>query len=276
VTKQWKPLESTLTGWVQWPQVTWPGWEFRPQIPGYSGLTPAKLVSLALLVAVITLFVWFADNDSFFVYQENVEFSGMHFLTSEELYALSDVETWSILWLEPEGIRSDVLAHPYVADAQITIHWPAKVQVTVTEVTPVAIWATEGADYWVLADGRALPIRPDSITPALRLVDPQREARMPGSVERIWPGLLTAAQRLQQELALDEFWYNSTTGLNFGLPQTKTWVYWGDGTQFEAKQFALQTAEAEIWANQDEARTLSLIAPNRPFFREYPAHGNQP
>lgn len=270
LTQQWNRMESALAGWVRMPEIGWQGWAFHPQLPGYSGLHAAKLISLALLIAVATLFVWFADDDSFFVYQENVEFRGMHYLTDEELYALSDVERWSILWLEPERIRADVLAHPYVADAQVSIHWPARVQIAVEEVTAVAIWATEGAEYWILADGRALPARSGVPTPGLRLVDPQREARMPGSVERLWPGLLATAQHLQAEFGLDEFWYNSTTGLNFGLPETKTWVYWGDGAEFEAKKFALQTAEKEIRANRDAVRTLSLIAPNRPYFREYP------
>ena len=269
--QQWSAVGEAVTGWLHWPHIQWPGWKLRLELPGFSGFYLSKIISLALLIGVVTLFTWFSDDDSFFVYRENVFFDGTTFLDASELYALTDVEAWSILWLEPNLIRQQVLEHPYVADARVSIRWPAQVSVTVKEVTPIVIWSTEGADYWVLADGRALPVRPDDITPILRLVDPQREARVPGRTDRISPELLEATLRLQEKLGLDEFWFNSSTGLNFSLPATKTWVYWGDGSAFEAKQLALNAAKSEIERNPDEARTLSLIAPNRPYFREYPA-----
>lgn len=269
--QQWSAVEGTLTGWLHWPQIRWPGWKMRLGLPGFSGFHLAKIISLALLIGVITLFAWFSDDDSFFVYQENVLFDGTTFLDASELYALTDMEAWSILWLEPSLIRQQMLKHSYVADASVSIQWPAQVSVTIVEVTPIVTWSTEGADYWVLADGRALPVRAGGITPVLRLVDPQAEARVPGRTDRVSSELLEATLHLQEKLGLNEFWYNSSTGLNFSLPATKTWVYWGDGSAFEAKQLALNAAKSEIERNPDEARTLSLIAPNRPYFREYPA-----
>ncbi|RLT33780.1 MAG: hypothetical protein DWI57_17360 [Chloroflexi bacterium] len=276
--QQWEVVADTLSGglgavagWLRWPHIRWPEGKLHLELPGFSGFHLAKLLSLALLVGVVTLFIWFSDNDSFFVYQENVNFGGTTFLETPELYSLTDVEAWSILWLEPSLIRQQVLKHPYVADASVSIHWPAQVRVAIVEVTPIAIWATEGGDYWVLADGRALPVRSGGITPTLRLVDPQREARVPGRSDRISSELLAAALHLQEKLSLNEFWYSSSIGLNFPLPETKTWVYWGDGSEFEAKQLALNAAKTEIQSNPNEARTLSLIAPNRPYFREYPA-----
>lgn len=268
--QQWSSIESAITSRIHLPKIAWDGWHFHPELPGFSGFRPVKLLSLSLLAGIIALFVWFSEADSFFVYQENVEFTGASFISADELYALCDVDAWSILWLEPELIRQQVLAHPYVADAKVSISWPARVHVAVTQVTPIAVWATEGAEYWLLADGLALPVRPNGETPNLRIVDPLREARTPGAVEQISSAMLNTALRLQQETGLNEFRFNSSTGLNFGLPDTQTWVYWGDGTEFEAKQFALQAAKSEIWANREKVRTLSLITPNRPYFREYP------
>ena len=269
--QQWSRIESAIGNRIRLPELAWDGWRFHLELPGFSGFHFAKLLSLALLVGVVALFAWFSDDDSFFVYQENVDFTGTTFINADELYALCDVEAWSILWLEPALIRQQILAHPYVADASISVHWPARVHVAVTQVTPVAIWATENAEFWILSDGRALPVRPGGATPNLRIVDPQREARTPGAVDRISTGLLNTALRLQADIGLNEFRFNASTGLNFGLPDTQTWVYWGDGTAFEAKQLALSAAANEIQNNPNKARTLSLIAPNRPYFREYPA-----
>ncbi len=276
VTQQWGRMESAVASRVRLPGWQWAGWNGRFSLPGFSGFSTAKLLSLACLIAVISLFVWFYDDDSFFVYQENVEFTGTTFLDAEELYALCDVDAWSILWLEPELIRQQVLADPYVADARVTVHWPARVRVAVSEVAPTALWATEGGEFWLLPDGEALAVRTGGATPILRIVDPLREARTPGAIDRISPELLNTALRLQTETGLNEFRYNSGAGLNFGLPDTETWVYWGDGTDFEAKQLALLAAESDIQANPTLARTLSLIAPSRPYFRAYPAQNSQP
>lgn len=269
--QQWSRVSSAAVGWIHLPDIRLI--RARPQLrlPGFGGFHLSKIISLALLAGVVTLCAWFYDDDSFFVYQENVAFQGVTYLHPEELYALTDVEAWSVLWLEPEQIRRQILVHEYVADAQVVVQWPARIQVAVTEVAPVALWSTEGADFWVLADGRALPVREGGITPGLRLVDPQAEARAPGRTRRVPVELLNTALRLQQEVGLDEFWYNSSTGLNFGLPGSSTWIYWGDGTAFDAKTQALHAAGPEIRENQDVARTLSLISPNRPYFRAYPS-----
>lgn len=271
VAEQWSRFSSAAVGWMPLPRIPSGGWRPALRLPGFGGFHPSKLISLALLAGVIALFAWFFDDDSFFVYRENVEFSGNSYLQPEELYELTDVESWSILWLEPERIREQIVAHAYVADARVAIQWPARIRVAVTEETPIAIWSTEGEDFWLLADGRGLSIRDGGIRPGLRLVDPQREAKAPGRTLRVPVDLLNTALRLQGEIGLDEFWYNSSTGLNFGLPGSSTWVYWGDGSQFEAKTEALAAAGPEIAANQDVARTLSLVSPNRPYFRAYPA-----
>lgn len=240
------------------------------RLPSFSGFAPSKLLSLSLLVTVIGLVFWMHDADSFFVYQDDVHFEGTSYLRDEELYPYCDVDAWSIFWLDPALIREQVLRHPYVADAAVTVRWPADVTVRVTEVQPVALWSTEAGGRWLLEDGAALAIPEGTLPPAFQIVDPLGEARAPGSQgERIDSYVLRTALDLQKMLGLPQVWYNRTTGLNFQYPGAKTWVYWGDGLQFAAKLQALEAAQAEILAQPEAQRVLDVSAPSRPYFRSH-------
>lgn len=246
-------------------------------MPGNTGLQPSKLVSLALLIVVATLLVWFQENESFFVYPENVQFSGNSYLLTDELYEACDVDSWSILWLDPETIREKILQHPYVADAEVEIRWPAQVSVRVTEVRPTALWVTDQGEYWLLDDGKVLPIRAAFAEEPVRIIDGPQEARLPDTGQDTYVNakLVQSAVELANRIpGLHNFWYSPSQGLNFGLPGTNTWVYWGNERYFEQKWRAIDALRPEILANQDENLLLNLLAPSRPSLRRY--NGDHP
>ena len=241
-------------------------------VPGFSGFTPVKTVSLLLLVAVVASLYWMLASESFFIYREDVRFEGARYLTHEELFDACDVESWSIFWLDPAKIQDQVLKHPYVADADVTIRWPAQIDIRIQEVRPVALWATDQQEYWLLENGLALAPRESELQPALRIIDPSAEARianLEGKLQ-IDKRVLTSAIFLSGRLSLvSEFWYNSLYGLNFSLPSTQAWVHWGDGRNFEEKWAALEGLMPELVSVRDETLTLNVMTPNRPFTRRY-------
>ena len=240
--------------------------------PGFSGLAPSKTVSLLLLAAVAAALYWLHTSESFYIYRENVRFEGAQYLTQEELFAACDIDSWSIFWLEPAEIRKQVTAHPYVTDADVKIRWPGQVDISVQEVRPVALWATDQQEYWLLEDGAALAPRGSDMQPALRIIDPSAEARTAnvGGDMQIDKRVLTSAMFLSNRLSIvSEFWYNSRYGLNFSLPSTQAWVHWGDGRKFEEKWTVLQRLMPELEAAGDEALTLNVMVPNRSFIRRY-------
>ena len=240
--------------------------------PGFSGLTPSKTVSLMLLAAVAAALYWLHTSESFYIYSENVRFEGAQYLSQEELFAACDIDSWSIFWLEPEKIRKQVMSHPYVTDADVKIRWPGHVDISVQEVRPVALWATDQQEYWLLEDGAALAPRESDMQPALRIIDPSAEARTAslGGDLQIDIRVLTSAMFLSNRLSIvSEFWYNSRYGLNFSLPSTQAWVHWGDGRKFEEKWTVLQRLMPELEAAGDEALTLNVMVPNRSFIRRY-------
>ena len=240
--------------------------------PGFSGLAPSKTVSLMLLAAVAAALYWLYTSESFYIYRENVRFEGARYLSQEELFAACDIDSWSIFWLDPEKIEEQVIAHPYVTDADVKIRWPGHVNVSVQEVLPVALWATDQQEYWLLEDGMALAPRELDMQPTLRIIDPSAEAQT-ANVEgglQIDKRVLTSAMFLSNRLSIvSEFWYNSRYGLNFSLPSTQAWIHWGDGYKFEEKWTALQWLMPQLEAAGDEALTLNVMVPNRSFIRRY-------
>lgn len=240
--------------------------------PGFSGLAPAKGISLLLLAAVAAALYWMLAGESFFIYREDVRFDGARYLTHEELFDACEIESWSIFWLDPAEIQENLLAYPYVADAQVTVRWPARVDVRIEEARPVALWATDEQQYWLLEGGLALAPRETDLQPMVRIIDPSAEARI-ANVDGellIDRRVMTTAMVLSERLSfVNEFWYNSLYGLNFSLPSTQAWIHWGDGRNFDEKWAALQGLMPELTAARDGAITLNLGTPNRPFTRQY-------
>ncbi|MCY4082821.1 MAG: FtsQ-type POTRA domain-containing protein [Caldilineaceae bacterium] len=240
--------------------------------PGFSGLTPSKTISLMLLAAVTAALYWLYTSESFYIYSENVRFEGASYLSQEELFAAADIDSWSIFWLDPDKIEEQVMTHPYVTAADAKIRWPGQIEISVQVVRPVALWATEQQEYWLLEDGLALEPRELDFQPTLRIIDPSAEARV-ANVEgtlQIDKRILTSAMFLSNRLSIvSEFWYNSRYGLNFSLPSTQAWIHWGDGYKFEEKWTALQSLMPRLEAAGDEAITLNVSVPNRFFTRKY-------
>ena len=269
--QQWQRVEGVIGGARSW----LPSFNLRQvrlRFPGFSGFCLSKLVSLLMLIGVAAALYTFQEDESFFVYRENVAFVNTGYLTNEELYEYCDIESWSVLWIDPDMIRQQVLAHPYVADAQVHVQWPAYVTVTVDEVEPIARWSTPENDYWVLADSRVLLQRSESFAPQVTIVDPESAAGEPstGGTMRLQQSLLETALVLVERLpGLETLRYNRTHGLNFGIPDTQTWIYWGDGRRFDEKWMALQSALPDIESDRSANQTFSVIAPNRPYFRYY-------
>ncbi|MBX2997248.1 MAG: FtsQ-type POTRA domain-containing protein [Caldilineaceae bacterium] len=271
--QQWQRVESAFLSSRRWfPSIQWSGLHLR--MPGFSGFHFSKLLSLLLLAAVGFVIYTFQQDETFFVYEDDVSFTGARYLTNAELYDYCDVESWSVLWIDPVLIREQILTHPYVADAQVEVKWPAQITVAIREVEPIAFWTTSVGNFWVLDDGRALPVRSEDSQPSVTIIDPEFTARAPGLGENFYlqGELLQAALTLSSRLpGLDTLRYNRTHGLNFAVPGTNTWIYWGDGRRFEEKWLALESALPDINRNGAANQTFSVIAPNRPYFRYYAA-----
>ena len=238
ITRQVRRLDAVL------PSATVGIW--RPRLPeigswGLWRLLRARWFIFAglLLAAAIALTAWVHTDDRWFLYREDARFSGLTYLAEDELWQLSGIDGWNMFWLDTGAVRRQLLANPYVADADVYIS-PVQgtVNVDVTEARPVALWVTDDGTRWLLPSGAA--VEPRGATPPglLQIIDGGAVATAPGAAlgSEIDGDVLASAESLLQVLpGVAPLRYNRQIGLNFQLQDKPYWVYWGDGANVQRK-----------------------------------------
>lgn len=251
-------FESAIAGL---PQVTVATpWRSLP-LPGATAWHASKLISLAWLVCAVFAITYVQSDLRWFVFRDSVQINGASYVSVDELYAASGVESWNIFWLHPQHIRQRLLTTPHIADAAVAITLPNQVTITVQEEEPVALWVTNEGVLWLMPDGVALPMRNDRFSSLPQIVDPEREAQDVTQAEQpaIDPEILASALVLLQKLpGLPQLRFNQDYGLNFNLPGSSTWVYWGDGANLEAKFANLDAAQQLIQSGEATPQIIDV------------------
>ncbi len=258
-----------------------PNFRVRAQsiaIPAVLQPTPwslSKLLSILLLAGALTSFTLLHVEEQWFVYREDVRFNNLIRMRADDLYALLQLDGLNVFWVEPASIRAALVDLPWIEDAKVRVHLPATVAVDVTEMTPAAVWVTNGGNYWLAMNGAALPIATleESALPELALpqvVDSLQEARAVGDGPlTMEPEVLNSALTLMA--ALPELGstvrYNESIGLNFPLPDPAVWVYWGDGYDLEKKLQNLEIAREMVRESDEPVHIIDVRHVDRPYVR---------
>lgn len=254
------------------PSLHWPTLEWRA-IAG-TGFRASKFASLLLLALAGLLIYWTESDAEFYVYADSVQFDQLGYLNPEELYARADLEGLSIFWVEADQVKAQIESHPYVAEADVSVHLPGRVEIAVQEVSPVALWLTDGGELWLMEDGRALGSRMTTHPDLVRIIDGPQEARhhlgsgQMGSGTRMAPDLLQAALTLSHYLpGLNTFRYAQGPGLYFTLPDSQTLVYWGDGQSIDAKLRTLTSILRTLKSEGQSVQRIDVRFPNKPYYK---------
>ncbi|MEZ4859763.1 MAG: FtsQ-type POTRA domain-containing protein [Caldilineaceae bacterium] len=243
---------------AQWPiQLGLSNWHF------------SKTVSLLLLSLAIYGVVWLHSDEQWFVYRDSVTFNNLTYVDAETLYSAADIDSWSIFWLSPRAIRNRLVALPTVADAQVSVHLPNQIVIDVQEEKPIALWVTQGGNFWLLPDGSSLPEPEPSQPDLLQIIDPLSESQAWNGAgnQRFDQGVLASALTLVQWMPdLKQIYYNQGYGLNFHLPDSGIWVYWGDGQKMETKLTNLMGLE-QIVRNEGSKRNIIDVRFEKPIIQ---------
>ncbi len=245
---------------------------------GASGWHWSKAVSGLLLVGALAALVWLHTDWRWFVYRDTVHFGPLTYLSADELYPGAALEGWSIFWLQAERVAAAVEQDPFVRQADVRISLPNRVEVAVVEAAPVLLWKTGDADYWVLESGAALriPDRAEGAPPTgpdgaelPQLVDLRRAAQVAGVADpAMEPAVVQSTLALIGRLPeLHTVRYNQGVGLNFTLPGSPYWVYWGDGYHVEAKLENLAAGRALLAGGEEPGQVIDVRYPQRPYVR---------
>lgn len=210
----------------------------RPTLTGFKQWPASRVASAVILVVVIALITWVHSDTQWFIYRENVVFNGLTYGKADELYAQSDIDSWNIFWLSPSAIRTRLIGLPTIADAQVALQLPNQMVIHVQEEQPVALWVTQAGNFWLFPDGTALPEPAQPKEGLLQIVDHQRDAKAWDTPDgaKIDRGVLQSALALTTYLPdVEQIYFNQGYGLNFHMPGSNAWVYWGDGVDMEKK-----------------------------------------
>ncbi len=235
----------------------------------------SKMLSLLLLLGALYSITMLHNQDEWFVYREDVRFNSLIRLRADELYQVVNVEGWNIFWIEPETIRKQLLALPWVEDAQVNVTIPTALSINIIEMNPVAVWVTNEGNFWLAANGAALPIvsLEKSALPELALpqiIDTLQEARVVGEgALAIDPQVLQSALKVMEAMPELEskIRYNKSIGLNFPLLDPNVWVYWGNGFDLETKLQNLVVTSELVRDAEEPAQILDIRLVDRPYVR---------
>lgn len=236
VARQYRQVEATIARvWV--PKLDQMSFQWPTRLR-MSEWQTSKLISALLLAVVVALVVWVHSDEQWFIYREQATFHGLTYVNADELYQRSVIDSWNIFWLSPRAIRERLIAAPTVADAQVTLQLPNQVVMEIQEEQPVALWVTQEGNFWLLPDGTALPEPEQASANLLQIIDPARDAKAwsdPNGVN-IDVNVLKSAQTLTTYMPeVSQIYFNQGYGLNFHLPGSNVWVYWGDGLKMDKK-----------------------------------------
>jgi cell division protein FtsQ len=208
---------------------------WRPSLPDIGAWPLWKPLTLT----VVGLAGWIHSDERWFLYREDVRFSGLTYLGEEELWQSSAIDGWNMFWLDTDEVRNRLLANPYVADADVYVSPVAgAVHVDVTESRPIALWVTDDGTRWLLPNGTAVVPRGATPPDLLQIIDGGSMATAPGAAlgSAIDLEVLESARSLLEVLpGVEPLRYNRQIGLNFQLQEMPYWVYWGDGANVERK-----------------------------------------
>jgi hypothetical protein len=240
---------------------------------GFSGLHWSKALSLLLLAGAAAALAWLHTGTQWFVYREGASISGQHLLAADDIYAVAGVDNWNVLWLRRDEIRRRLLAQPWVAEAEVTVELPARVGIAVRERPAVAVWATGEGEYWVAATGALHPVDAALSAEAARkprLVDPLAQAgleTLDGEMSVDIQAVAGALALIQRMPGLAEVRYSAEVGLNFSLPESGLWVYWGDGARMDEKMDSVALGKKLVQSGGAAGAVLDVRNPGKPFLR---------
>jgi cell division protein FtsQ len=231
-----------------------------------SGFSWSKLASLALLGLTVSCLVWMQTDSRWYISRDSTNFVGQRLVTADSLFESSQVNGWNLFWLRRDEIRDRLLENPWIDDAEVSLALPAGLQVRVKEAPAIGLWETQSGQFWISPTGAAFPAPDEAPVNMPRLVDQRMDAAAPGSVlgTAVDTEIVASALALVSQVSgVTEVQYSPEVGLNFGLPGTQLWVYWGDGEQVESKLKAIALGRRLHSDDKSSGAVLDVRIPDK-------------
>ncbi len=223
---------------------------------------PWRLVSGLIVLSLLMVLALFFTSDAFYV--RSIAVGGLHYMTSNEIFSLTNITNLHVFWVDPQQVRADIMRSPTVADAEVRIGWPPNmVQIIITEREPALVWEQAGVASWIDLQGRVMRQREDR--PDLLRISVDNTITDPVGVT-IDPDIVTGALQLQSLLpGIHVLRYHPDTGL--GYNDQRGWeALMGTGTDMPEKVLIYNAIVSSLQARGIIPSEISVANPDAPFY----------
>ena len=186
---------------------------------------------------------------------------GSQRISTQEVFAASQVEGRSIILIRPADVAQRVAAVPGIASVGVHVRLPNQVLIDVREQLPLVAWQGITTTVWLSAGGSEVPQA--GVPPSLHLTDlsgtPVSESRP------TWDALLPQLAEFRRQLPDQaELSYGKFEGLYFRAPEG--WTVWLGNDSIAAKLALLEAARREITARGERPSVIDLRYSTREAF----------
>lgn len=218
-------------------------------------------LSLFLAVALVFLIAYLFISDAFYVYGAVVR--GNNLLSTEEIYQGSDVEGYSIFFIDPEQVERAMSRLPDISEAKVQVSLPNQMIVEVQERQARVIWQTGQERYGVDEEGAVLPLRGEE--PSILIRDLDATPRQPG--EHIDLEIIAAAETYNTLLPeVREFDYSQQHGLSL-VNEHGCRIYLGNGDRAVVKVAIMKALVQRLAGQGTTIESIDLRFQASPYYR---------
>lgn len=191
----------------------------------------------------------------------STQIGGSQRISTEDIFAASQVEGHNIMLVRPADVAQRVSALPGIAAADVHVRLPNLVLIDVREHLPLVAWQGITTTVWLSAEGAEVPQA--GVSPMLKVSDktgvPLNESRP--TWQAILPQLVEFQRILPDQTDLS---YGKFEGLYFRTPEG--WTVWLGNESIAAKLALLEAARRDITARGERPSVIDLRYSTRQAF----------
>jgi cell division septal protein FtsQ len=217
--------------------------------------------SLLLAISLASVIAYLFISDAFYVYEAAAY--GNSLVSAKEIYQSSEVQGYSIFFIEPHQVEDEIRSLPDVREAKVQLGLPNQMIVEVRERQARVIWQTGQERYGVDEDGTILPLRGDE--PFVSIADLDATPRRVG--DHIGLEIVMAAERYNTLLPeVRQFDYSQQHGLS--LVNEYGWrIRLGNGEDAEVKVSIMKALVQRLAAQASVVEFIDLRFQESPYYR---------
>ncbi len=222
----------------------------------------SRAVSLLLALALLAALSYVFLSDAYYVYDVTVR--GNALVSTEEIFAQSGAQGYSVFFIDPRQVEERIRALPDVREAQVSVSLPNQLVIDVQERQARVAWVAGDERYGVDEEGLIVSLGGD-VGPSIVITDVETTPLQLG--EQVDLQAVAAAETYHSLLpGVSEFDYSREHGLSY--QNEHGWrVYLGDGEGAELK-VAIVDALVERLAGQGEpVECIDVRFPESPLYR---------